>query len=109
MAIRSNVSDEFQKEYQRLLEFLYGSLRIDPDIQNIIRVYLKFGGEKMARHGIEIINKRFQKEIQEFADESQVSDSEDDISEDPHKKAIPYSESDDIEDDDEEDDHPLNY
>ena len=109
MTKRSNVSDELQKEYQQLLELLYGELRIDPGTQNIIRVYLKFGGEKLARHGIEIINRRFQKAIQESADESQVSDSvnsEVEIAKDPHSNAIPYSESEDL-DEDNDDDYPL--
>jgi len=111
MTRRSNVSDELKKEYQQLLGLLYGELRIDPGIQNIIRVYLKFGGEKLARHGIEIINRRFQKAIQESANESQVSDSvnsEVEVSKDPHSNAVPYSESEDLDEDD-EDDYPLDY
>jgi len=111
MTKRSNVSDELKKEYQQLLGLLYGGLRIDPGIQNIIRVYLKFGGGKLARHGIEIINRRFQEAIQKSADESQVSDSvnsEVEISKDPHSNAIPYSEAEDL-DEDNEDDYPLDY
>ncbi|MBL7181032.1 MAG: hypothetical protein ISS65_12635 [Desulfobacterales bacterium] len=114
MTKRLNVSDEFQKEYRQLLRLLYGDLQNDTDIQNIIKVYLKFGGDKLARPGIEIINKRFQKELQESIEESQMSDAidaEDDIPKDPQKNSIPYSESDDLDDDDDKDgdDYPLDY
>jgi hypothetical protein len=75
MAKRLNIPDEHQDVYQQLLRLLPYELRNDTDVHNIISVYLKFGGEKLARQGIAIIIGRYMDEIEENEEEAQDSNS----------------------------------
>jgi len=71
MSKRLSIPDEYHDLFQKMLGLLPYELRNNTDIHNIILVYLKIGGEKLARHGIEIIKKRFIAEIRKKAEESE--------------------------------------
>jgi hypothetical protein len=137
MAKRLNLPDDLHDQFQQLLKLAPDELQNNVDIQNTLSVYLKFGGEKLARHGLGIINKRYLEEKWQRAQESQVIDSEDseidasedseiDASEDSEDSEIDasedseidasenlqdddtsYSESDDLKDDDPDDSPPA--
>jgi len=101
MAKRLNLPDDLHDQFQQLLKLAPDELQNNVDIQNKLSVYLKFGGEKLARHGLGIINRRYLEEKWQRAQESQVIDSEDLQDDDTS-----YSESDNLDDDD-SDDAPL--
>ena len=110
MAKRLNIPDELHNQFQQLLKLAPDELQNNVDIQNILSVYLKFGGEKLARHGLAIIHKRYLEEKWLRAQESQETDPEDseiDASEDLQDDDKSHSESDDTDNDD-LDDSPLN-
>ncbi len=74
-----NVPDEFENSFQHLIYSLPEILRNDERIQKIILVYLKLGGEKLARHGVEIIKMRLREEIlKKSYEEPDVEESESD-------------------------------
>ena len=107
MAKRLNLPDDLHDQFQQLLKLAPDKLQDNVDIQNSLSVYLKFGGQKLARHGLEIINKRYLEEKRQRAAESQEIDPEDseiDASEDLQDDDTSYSESDDLDDDDLDDD-----
>jgi len=106
MAKRLNLPDNLHDQFQQLLKLAPDELQNNVDIQNTLLIYLKFGGEKLARHGLEIINRRYLEEKWQRAQESQVIDSEDseiDTSEDLQDDDTSFSESDDLNDDDSDD------
>ncbi len=106
MAKRLNLPDNLHDQFQQLLKFAHGELQNNVDIQNTLSVYLKFGGEKLTRHGIEIINRRYLEEKRQKAEEPQEIDPEDseiDASEDLQHDDTSYSKSDDLNDDDPDD------
>lgn len=109
MTKRLNLPDDLHDQFQKLLKLAPEKLQDNVDIQNSLSVYLKFGGEKLARHGLEIIKRRYLEEKRQRARESQVIDLEDskiDASEDLQDDDTSYSASDDLDDDDSDDD-PL--
>ncbi len=104
-----NIPDDLHKQFQQLLKLAPDELQNDVDIQNTLSVYLNFGGEKLARHGLKIINRRYLEEKWQRAQESKVIDPEDpeiDTSEDLQDDGTSYSESDDLNDDDPDDSPP---
>jgi hypothetical protein len=134
MAKRLNLPDDLHDQFQQLLKLAPDELQNNVDIQNTLSVYLKFGGEKLARHGLGIINKRYLEEKWQRAQEAKVIDTEDseidasedseiDASEDSETDAsedseidasenlqdddTSYSESDDLKDDDPDDSPPA--
>ncbi len=98
MAKRFNLPDDLHDQFQQLLKLAPDELQNDVDIQNKLSVYFKFGGEKLALHGLEIINRCYLEEKRLRAKGSKVIDPED--SEDLQDDDISYSESDDLDDDD---------
>ena len=109
MAKRLNLPDDLHDQFQQLLKLAPDELQNNVAIQNILSVYLKFGGEKLARHGLTIIHKRYLEEIWQRAQESQETDPEDseiDTSEDLQDDDTSHSESDDLKDDDSDDAPP---
>ena len=102
MAKRLNLPDNLQDQFQQLLKLAPDELQNNVDIQNRLSVYFKFGGEKLALHGLEIINRHYLEEKRQRAKESQAIDLED--SEDLHDDDTSYSASDDLDDDDPDDD-----
>ncbi|MBW1753714.1 MAG: hypothetical protein JRJ46_11595 [Deltaproteobacteria bacterium] len=110
MAKRLNLPDDLHDQFQQLLKLAPDELQNNVDIQNTLSVYLKFGGEKLARHGLGIINRRYLEEKWQRAQESKVIDTEDseiDASEDLQDDDTSYSESDDLNDDDPDDSPPA--
>jgi len=100
MAKRLNITDEFHDSFQKLIKLLPYKLQSDVDTRNLILVYLKLGGEKVAAHGIEIIKMRFLDEMRqedEALSGSETIDAELEADED-------LNEDDDERDDDERDD-----
>ena len=103
MAKKLNIPDEFHDSLQQLLRLLPYKLQSDIDTQNTILVYLKLGGQKMARHGVEILKMRFLEELQNYADElssPDAIDSEVEAEGDPDAEDTDYSDSDYLDDDD---------
>ena len=134
MAKRLNLPDDLHDQFQQLLKLAPDELQNNVDIQNTLSVYLKFGGEKLARHGLGIINRSYLEEKWQKAQESKVIDTEDskidasedseidasedseidasedseiDASEDLQDDDTSYSESDDLKDDDPDDSPPA--
>lgn len=103
MAKRFNLPDDLHDQFEQLLKLAPDKLQDNVDIQNSLSVYLKFGGQKLARHGLEIINRRYLEEKWQRAQESQEIDSEIDASEDLQDDDISSSESDDLDDNDSDD------
>lgn len=111
MAKRLSIPDEFQADFERLVRLLPHPLQSDVQIQNSVWVYFKFGGDKLARHGIEIIKNRFQEQIKAKTEKATVSGPEmtdDDLYDESQADDEQDSDSDDMDDDlddeDEEDD-----
>jgi hypothetical protein len=59
MSEKMIIPDEFQGSIRRLLNRIPSEQRDDETIQAALLVYLKLGGEKLARHYIEISKKVF--------------------------------------------------
>ena len=55
MAENLNIPDELQGTFKRLMYRVPEKLRRDPHTQKIIQLYLKLGGERLAKQYIEII------------------------------------------------------
>jgi len=62
MAENLNIPDELQGTLKRLMYRVPEKLRNDSHTQRIIQLYLKLGGEKMAKQHIEIIKLRVREE-----------------------------------------------
>jgi hypothetical protein len=62
MAENLNIPDELQGTFKRLMNRVPEKLRSDSHTQRIIQLYLKLGGEKMAKQHIEIIKLRVREE-----------------------------------------------
>jgi hypothetical protein len=59
MSDKMSIPDEFQGSIRRLLNRIPSEHRDDETLQAALLVYLKLGGEKLARHYIEISKKTF--------------------------------------------------
>jgi hypothetical protein len=59
MSEKMIIPDEFQGSIRRLLNRIPSEKRDDETLQAALLVYLKLGGEKLARHYIEISKKAF--------------------------------------------------
>ncbi|MFH0998270.1 MAG: hypothetical protein V1844_22620 [Pseudomonadota bacterium] len=59
MSVKMIIPDEFQGSIRRLLNRIPSEQRDDETLQAALLVYLKLGGEKLARHYIEISKKVF--------------------------------------------------
>ncbi len=62
MAENLNIPDELQGTFKRLMYRVPEKLRSDSHTQKIIQLYLKLGGEKLAKQHIEIIKLRVREE-----------------------------------------------
>jgi len=62
MAENLNIPDELQGTFKRLMYRVPEKLRGDPHTQKIVQLYLKIGGEKLAKQHIEIIKLRVREE-----------------------------------------------
>ena len=59
MTNQIKIPDDLQWAFQSLIDHLPDPLKNDDHTQQVILTYLKFGGEKLARHRIEIIKTHF--------------------------------------------------
>ena len=82
MAENLNIPDELQGTFKRLMYRVPEKLRRDPHTQKIIQLYLKMGGEKLAKQHIEIIKLRIREEERQKKAEANASEKSD-IGEDP--------------------------
>jgi hypothetical protein len=62
MAKNLNIPDELKGTFKRLMYRVPEKLRSDSHTQKIIQLYLKLGGEKLAKKHIEIIKLRVREE-----------------------------------------------
>jgi hypothetical protein len=62
MADTLKISDELQGTFKRLMSRVPEKFRSDVHTQKIIHLYLKLGGEKLAKQHIEIIKLRVREE-----------------------------------------------
>jgi len=81
MSEKMIIPDEFQGSIRRLLNRIPSEKRDDETLQAALLVYLKLGGEKLARHYIEISKKVFpnqmvliKKQLHDGIDEEEDSD-----------------------------------
>jgi len=63
MSEKMIIPDEFQGSIRRLLNRIPSEQRDDETLQAALLVYLKLGGEKLARHYIEVSKKTFQDQV----------------------------------------------
>lgn len=87
MARKTELTEELEKSYAKLLQSIPMELRDDENIKACLMVYLKLGGEKLAKQNVEIVKQQFSEEIdlikRYFRIEAEENDSdEDDIDED---------------------------
>ena len=68
------IQDDLQITYHNLLSQLPEPLRNDAQVQKVILVYLKLGGERLAQHGIDVIKKRFKIEHLFPSDDPQATE-----------------------------------
>ena len=81
MAENLNIPDGLQGTFKRLMNRVPEQRRRDSDTQKIVLLYLKLGGEKLAKQHIEIIKLRVREEERikrAEANASERSDIEDD-------------------------------
>ncbi len=81
MAENLNIPDELQGTFKRLMYRVPEKLRSDSHTQKTIQLYLKLGGEKLAKQHIEIIKLRVREDKRQNKaedDASEKSDSGDD-------------------------------
>lgn len=89
-----NIPDEFQYTFKRLINLTPHQQRNDPDTQKVVLLYLKLGGEKLARQYIEILKSDL-RENEDRTETSEESNHAGDLFSDPN-----FSEDEDSEDDD---------
>lgn len=112
MTKKLNIPDELHGLFHKLVQLLPYQLQSDVDTQNIILIYLKLGGEKMARHGIKILKMHFLEEMLNYVEELSDPDAIDsEVEATGDSDAMDYSDSgyldDDDDDDDDSDDYPV--
>ena len=77
MAENLNIPDELQGTFKRLMNRVPEKLRIDSHVQKIIQLYLKLGGEKLAKQYISIIKLRVREEERQKKAEANSSERSD--------------------------------
>jgi hypothetical protein len=83
MAGNVNIPDDILETLKRLMSAVPEKLRGDSHTQTVIQLYLKLGGEKLARQYIDIIKLNVLEEERENMDESENpedSDTDDEYS-----------------------------
>jgi hypothetical protein len=74
MAENLNIPDSLQGTFKRLMNRVPEKVRIDSHIQKIVQLYLKLGGEKLAKQYIEIIKLRVREEERQKKAEANSSE-----------------------------------
>ena len=92
-----NIPDEFQYTFKRLINLVPQEQRNDRDTQKIVLLYLKLGGEKLARQYVEVLKSDL-RENEDKAETSEKSNHDEDFLSDPD-----FSEDEDDEDSEDDD------
>ena len=109
MMAKPNISEELQETYQRLMKLLPDELQNNPQVQEATLVFLKFGGQVLARQHIEVNMVRYREEKrlikkrlreERLREMIEAQDSEYDTDEESDDGEEDMSESDISEDDD---------
>ena len=74
MAKNLNIPDELQGTFKRLMNRVPEKLRSDRHTQKIIQLYLKLGGEKLAKQHIEILKLRVREQERQIKAEANTSE-----------------------------------
>lgn len=95
MGEQFTIPDGYHESFRRLLPYMEASLHNDPQVLESLLIYLKLGGEKMARIAIDafnmnqrMINAEFRKQLRDQMflrrelDESDEEDSDEDEDDD---------------------------
>lgn len=56
MAQQFSIPEEYEIPFRRIMPYLQASLQNDPQVMEALVLYLKFGGEKLARIVIDAFN-----------------------------------------------------
>lgn len=90
MAEDLNIPDELKGTFKRLMNQVPSEHRADRDTQKIIQIYLKLGGERLAKQYIEIIKLQVrEKKRQDDAVAKDIGESDiEDESSDPNSSEI---------------------
>jgi len=77
MADNLNIPEDLQGTFKRLMYRVPEKFRSDSHTQKIIQLYLKIGGEKLAKQHIEIIKLRVREEERQKKAEADASENPD--------------------------------
>ncbi len=91
-----NIPDEFQYTFKRLINLVPYKQRNDRHTQKIVLLYLKLGGEKLARQYVEVLKSDL-RENKDRTETSEKSNHEGQLFSDPN---FPEDEDEDSEDED---------
>jgi hypothetical protein len=82
MADNVNIPDELIVTFNRLMNQVPEKLRNDNHTQQVIQLYLKMGGEKLARQYIEIVKRNVREEERQNIDDTENPEDSDPDDED---------------------------
>ena len=99
MVKRLNIPDEFQYTFKRLINLVPYQQRNERYTQKIVLLYLKLGGEKLARQYIEVLKSAL-RENKDRTEPSEKSNHAGDLLSDPNLPASEDTEDEDTEDND---------
>jgi hypothetical protein len=71
MADNVNIPDELMGTFKHLMNQVPEKLRSDSHTQQVIQLYLKLGGEKLARQYIEVVKLNVREEERQNIDETE--------------------------------------
>ncbi|MCG6972663.1 MAG: hypothetical protein LJE66_05930 [Desulfobacterales bacterium] len=80
MAYNVNIPDELTETFRRLMNQIPEKLRNDSHTQQVAYLYLKLGGERLARQYIDIMKLTVREEERHAIDEAEDSDMDEDYS-----------------------------
>ena len=80
MAYNVNIPDELIETFKRLMIQIPEKLRNDSHTQQVAYLYLKLGGERLARQYIDIMKLTVREEERHAIDEAEDSDMDEDYS-----------------------------
>jgi hypothetical protein len=80
MADNVNIPDELTETFKRLMNQIPEKLRNDSHTQQVTYLYLKLGGERLARQYVDIIKLTVREEERQAIDETEDSDIDEDYS-----------------------------
>ncbi len=63
MAKKIDIPKDLERSYKKMMQIVPAELCNDENVRSCLLVYLKLGGEKLARQSIEITKKRFAEEF----------------------------------------------